>query len=601
LEQSFNSLDAQREACEAYVASQKHEGWKLVPTNYDDGGLSGGTMNRPALQRLLADITAGRVDVVVVYKVDRLTRSLADFAKLTDLLDGAGASFVSVTQAFNTSTSMGRLTLNVLLSFAQFEREVAGERIRDKIAASKKRGMWMGGMPPLGYDVCEKQLIINQAEAATVQTIFERYLKLGTVAKLKAAMDAQGVISKVRIIKGKTTGGILISRNGFHTILKCTLYRGMIHHKGQLYQGNHQAIISEELWNAVQAQLAQNSSVARDQGQQLGYHNNGRNQVQQGGDVTPSLMRPSTPGSAAPNSAAGPAGASPQPSHLLTGLIFDEQGERLSPSHSTKRIKGTNSRRGGTRRYTYYVSASLVRGQSKPLGVRSQQPSIRLSATELDALVIRMLRGRLADRHWLVSISNPVLSVEQTRRLIKRGTEAAEHLEAPQARVLLQRVTIKEDAVVLTIDQEALAAMLEVAHDALSEEPISISQASSIVRNGRSTKLIIGSVNVTEPRVDQAMVDQLRQGHRWWQMLVTGTVSSITSLANTERVDASEISRTITLAFLDPSITRMILKGTQPPALTLDALRRARPLLVNWTEQRQLLLGKSTRRPVRGY
>lgn len=232
LEQRFNSLDAQREACEAYIASQKHEGWKLVPTLYNDGGLSGGTMYRPALQSLLADITAGRVDVVVVYKVDRLTRSLADFAKLTDLLDGAGASFVSVTQAFNTSTSMGRLTLNVLLSVAQFEREVAGERIRDKIAASKKRGMWMGGMPPLGYDVCDKQLVVNQAEAQTVQTIFESYVKLGTVAKLKAAMDAQGVISKVRIIKGKTTGGIPISRNGFHTILKCPLDRGMIHHKG---------------------------------------------------------------------------------------------------------------------------------------------------------------------------------------------------------------------------------------------------------------------------------------------------------------------------------------------------------------------------------
>ena len=206
LEQSFNSLDAQREACEAYIASQKHEGWVLVSKAYDDGGLSGGSMNRPALQALLGDIGAGRVDVVVVYKVDRLTRSLADFAKLTDLLDGAGASFVSVTQAFNTSTSMGRLTLNVLLSFAQFEREVAGERIRDKIAASKKRGMWMGGLPPLGYDIVDKQLVIHEAEAKAVRRVFEAYVKLGTVARLKRAMDAEGMLSKVRTAKVKING-----------------------------------------------------------------------------------------------------------------------------------------------------------------------------------------------------------------------------------------------------------------------------------------------------------------------------------------------------------------------------------------------------------
>lgn len=258
LEQSFNSLDAQREACEAYIASQKHEGWRQVEASYDDGGLSGGTMNRPALQALLSDITSGRVDVVVVYKVDRLTQSLADLAKPTDLLDSAGASFVSVTQAFNTSTSMGRLTFNVLLSFAQFERDVAGERIRNKIAASKKSGVGMAGMPPLGYDVHNKQLIINEAEAKIVQTIFESYVKLGTVAKLKAAMDAEGVVSKVRIIKGKPSCGTPITRNGYHPILKCPLYIGRVHHKGQTYPGNHKAIISHDLWNAVQALLATN-------------------------------------------------------------------------------------------------------------------------------------------------------------------------------------------------------------------------------------------------------------------------------------------------------------------------------------------------------
>jgi DNA invertase Pin-like site-specific DNA recombinase len=429
-------------------------------------------MNRPALQRLLADITAGRVDVVVVYKVDRLTRSLADFAKLTDLLDGAGASFVSVTQAFNTSTRMGRLTLNVLLSFAQFEREVAGERIRDKIAASKKRGMWMGGMPPLGYDFRNKQLVVNEPEAKTVRTIFESYLKLGTVAKLKAAMDAPGLVSKVRTIKGKATGGSPISRNGYHTILKCPLYRGMIHHKGQLYPGNHQAIISEALWEAVQAQLAANASTAA-------------------------------------------SATSTQQSHLLAGVIFDGHGQRLSPSHSTKRINGARSQGGGTRRYTYYVSASLVRGQSKQQGEKALgQEGIRLSAPELDALVIQMLRDHLADQQWLASILNPELSVGQTQGLIKRCAQASKFLDAAQARALLQRVTIKPDAVVLTISQEALAAMLQVGPDALGGDPITITQASSIVRSGRSTKLVIGSVKINEPHTNQQLVDQLKQAHR---------------------------------------------------------------------------------------
>lgn len=300
-------------------------------------------------------------------------------------------------------------------------------------------------------------------------------------------------------------------------------------------------------------------------------------------DVTRSLMRSSVQGSTATNSAT----ASGHASHVLVGLVFDEYGQRLSPSHSTKRIK-----RGGARRYTYYVSSSLVRGQSKQRILQAEgKQDMRLSATELDTLVMRMLRDHLDDHQWLASISNDDLPVDQTRRVIKRGAEVAEHLEAPQARALLQRVTIKPDAVVLSISQEPLAAMLEIGRDTLNDAPITIWQASSIVRSGRSTKLIIGSVHVTEPRVNQQLVDQLRQAHRWWRMLVTGKASSIAKLSKMERMDASEISRTITLAFLDPGITRMILKGTQPSALTLDALRRTRPLPANWKEQRQLLLG----------
>ncbi|MBV9245939.1 MAG: recombinase family protein, partial [Methylobacteriaceae bacterium] len=229
LEQEFNSLDAQRQACEAYVTSQKHEGWIILPSLYDDGGCSGATMDRPALQRLLDDVRARKIDVVVVYKVDRLTRSLADFAKIVEVFDAQGVSFVSVTQAFNTTTSMGRLTLNVLLSFAQFEREVTGERIRDKIAASKKRGMWMGGQPALGYDVRDRKLVVNETEAATVRHIFQRYLALGAVRTLQAELAATGIVSKRRTAAdGSRYGGQRFSRGALYLVLKNRIYRGEI-------------------------------------------------------------------------------------------------------------------------------------------------------------------------------------------------------------------------------------------------------------------------------------------------------------------------------------------------------------------------------------
>ena len=259
LEKEFNSLDAQREACEAFIKSQKHAGWIAVPDLYDDGGLSGGTMERPALRRLLADIKAGKVQIVVVYKVDRLTRSLADFAKIVDIFDAQGASFVSVTQQFNTTTSMGRLTLNMLLSFAQFEREIAGERIRDKIAASKAKGMWMGGTVPLGYDVKDRKLVINPAEAETVRLIFQRYAELRSVKLLQAELDRCGLRSKRREgAKGLISGGAKFSRGILYLILQNHLYRGEIAHKGNIYPGQHEAIIEIGLWAVVQEKLAAN-------------------------------------------------------------------------------------------------------------------------------------------------------------------------------------------------------------------------------------------------------------------------------------------------------------------------------------------------------
>src|SRR4030088_966343 len=252
LEQEFNSLHAQREASEAYILSQRHEGWVVVPTAYDDGGFSGGNLERPGLQRLLADVRAGRIDVIVTYKVDRLTRSLADFARLIEIFDAHHVSFVSVTQQFNTTTSMGRLTLNVLLSFAQFEREVTGERIRDKIAASKKKGMWMGGNPPLGYTVRDRKLVVIEREAETVRHIFQRYADLGSVRLLKAELEAQGTVGKRwTSASGKTWGGKPIGRGALYLILQNRLYCGEIVHKDQSYPGEHRAIIDPALWDTV--------------------------------------------------------------------------------------------------------------------------------------------------------------------------------------------------------------------------------------------------------------------------------------------------------------------------------------------------------------
>ena len=310
LEQDFNSLDAQREACEAFIASQKHEGWVALPTHYDDGGYSGGTLERPALQRLLDDIRGSKVDVVVVYKIDRLTRSLLDFAKIVEVFDAHGVSFVSVTQAFNTATSMGRLTLNVLLSFAQFEREVTGERIRDKIAASKKKGMWMGGYPPLGYDVKDRKLVVNEAEAETVRYIFRRYQELGSVRLLKEHLDAAGIVSKHRIAPdGRPYGGKPIARGALYHMLQNRIYRGEIVHKNQAYPGEHAPIIDDDLWQKVQTTLAANRV---DRGAGKGNHH----------------------------------------LSLLAGLIYDAHGELMTPSHAVK--KGV--------RYRYYVSKSLVTG-----------------------------------------------------------------------------------------------------------------------------------------------------------------------------------------------------------------------------------------------
>jgi DNA invertase Pin-like site-specific DNA recombinase len=326
LEQSFNSLQAQREACEAFVCSQKSEGWIALPDLYDDGGISGGTLARPALERMLAAVDAGLIDLIVVYKVDRLTRSLADFARLVERLEARGVSFVSVTQQFNTATSMGRLTLNVLLSFAQFEREVTGERIRDKIAASKARGMWMGGLLPLGYDLGDDGLKINPAEAETVQHIFRTYLEVKSVRRLLEVMEREGIKSKLRAnCIGRAAGGAPFSKGALYYLLSNPVYIGKIRHRDKLHDGLHQPIMDAELFESVQKLLGE-QRVARRQ-------------------------------------RANAKALSP-----LAGKIFDETGGRLVPTHAAK----------GRVRYRYYVSQRLIGGAG------SDRSAWRLPAQELE-------------------------------------------------------------------------------------------------------------------------------------------------------------------------------------------------------------------------
>ena len=324
LELEFNSLDAQREACEAYIKSQVAEGWQSIPQRYDDPAYSGGNMDRPALQKLLNDIQAGQIDVVVVYKIDRLTRSLTDFAKLVDIFDAKSVSFVAITQQFNTTTSMGRLTLNVLLSFAQFERELASERVRDKIAASRKKGKWTGGSVPLGYDVKDKKLVINAVETKTVRMIFSRYLAQKSFQKLVDELNEKGVLTKKRQVAGRTLGGIPFTYGPLAYLLKNRTYLGQTHYKDQWFAGEHEAIIPRGIFEQVQQLLKANT--------------------------------------------AGRIGRRHESGALLTGLLFDDRGNRMSPSFTTKRGA----------RYPFYVSSALLRGR------KSQAGSIaRIAAREL--------------------------------------------------------------------------------------------------------------------------------------------------------------------------------------------------------------------------
>lgn len=434
LEQDFNSLDAQREACEAYIVSQRQEGWTLLPDRYDDGGISGGHTDRPALQRLMQDVDAGRVDQIVVYKIDRLTRSLADFAKLVDRLDAANASFVSVTQSFNTATSMGRLTLNVLLSFAQFEREVTAERIRDKIAASKQKGLWMGGYVPLGYDAAGRTLTINSPEAETVRKLFGLYEKIGSLPSVAVEAERLGLRSKRYVtLSGNTPGGHVMSRGHIHKILTNPIYAGKIAHKGKVFEGRHPAIIDLEHWERVQQRLISRAPVVR------GSANSGR------------------------------------PSAALTGKIFDLAGDRLSPVHTKKQGK----------RYDYYISKSLkVKSAAEHKG-----QGWRLSARAFEQQIDAAIR-----KHLSAAIPRGLLPNADAQKI----AAAARQIGTSEfdALVLVKRIQIGERQLNITLCQDTVAARLNESSSLIEALFLTFCSQFTLRRRGVETKLIIqgGSV-----------------------------------------------------------------------------------------------------------
>ena len=550
LEQDFNSLDAQRESCAAYILSQKHEGWIALPEMYDDGGISGGTLERPALRRLLADIEAGRIDTVVVYKVDRLTRALNDFAKIVEIFDKRNVAFVSVTQQFNTTTSMGRLTLNMLLSFAQFEREVTGERIRDKIAASKAKGMWMGGNVPLGYDVRDRKLLINEAEAERVRHIYRNYADLGSVRTLKEELERDGIVSKLRVDRyGRQTGGKPLARGALYLMLQNRIYRGEIVHKDKSYPGEHDAVVGEALWKEVQRQLAVNR-VDRQNG-----------------------------------------ALAAEPS-LLAGLIHDDIGERMTPSHANK--KGT--------RYRYYVSRPLISGSR-----RSAPRGRRVPAGDLESLVEHRLTKFLASEFEVYeALETMAVDVNDARDLVARAAALAGRwpsLAQSEKRgivtCLVDRIDFMRETIEIRIRPGRLLAVLceddgvkGIEQAAASEEPtITITIAARLKRVGMETKLLIEGAEGGGARgtPDRSLLRLLGQAHRYNEMVMNNRGRTIAELAAEAGVGWSYFTRILRLSFLAPAVVKTILRDRHPLELTAKRLAGDTRLPIAWQEQRARL------------
>ncbi|GMN14833.1 recombinase family protein [Altererythrobacter sp. MTPC7] len=530
LEKEFNTLDAQREACGAYIVSQSHEGWVQLANHYDDGGYSGGSMERPALQKLLSDVADGRVDVVVVYKIDRLTRSLTDFAKIVETFDAANCSFVSVTQSFNTTNSMGRLTLNVLLSFAQFEREVAAERIRDKIAASKKRGMWMGGPVPLGYEVKNRKLLVVPEEAATVREIMQRYLETDGVPSLVEELERDGVVSKRRQMRdGSVKGGTPFRRGALAHLLSNRIYLGLITHKGKAYEGEHDAIVDQELFDRVQAKLTLSNGRSR------GMANASRISV-------------------------------------LAGRVNDEHGRPMTPCHTQNHGK----------HYRYY--ASILRDGSR-------HAAVRLPARGLERAVIDAMASFLSDANRLRSLLDGVKDCDR-QTAVSAARDLASKLRSAEGTVLKNeladlnlRVTVGKHSINATLD---LACLFE---DTCAEKKGStvaeIDVTSTTRAYGHEQRLRLEPPVGSRTAPNQMLINLLGRAFEARDKLLAMDDTDVAAMPIRQR---RHLERTAKLSYLAPDIVIAILDGSQPTHLSVRKLVRAASLPLDWAAQRRMLL-----------
>jgi site-specific DNA recombinase len=513
LDLEFNSLDAQREACEAYIKSQAHEGWRLIHNRYDDGAFSGASLDRPALQKLLAEVRAGKIDIIVVYKVDRLTRSLADFAKLVELFDQHSVSFVSVTQSFNTTSSMGRLTLNVLLSFAQFEREVIGERVRDKIAASKAKGIWVGGSVPHGYASVNKKLVVVPKEAETVRLIFRRYLELGSIRDLVEDLDRTGIRTRRQVLAtGKTRGGIRFGVGPLAHLLRNRFYIGEVFYRGAVHPGQHEGILDQQLFDAVQAKLV---TGAKDRQLKLR--------------------------------------ASPS---ILTGRIFDDRGNRMTPTHTNK--QGA--------RYRYYVSHAILQKRDNEVGsvARVSAPDIETAIT--NAVRIHSVKCRADDGQ---DPTPPQELIEQhVERIIVTPQAIEIHLVSEVGHgpnehdqgIATQRPSKSDSAVIITVPwtTTATAAAKGLLHSPLPSPAMSVDER-------------------------DFLLTAIAKARAWVDDIVEGRVSSFAEIAQHEGKVERHIRFLAPLAFVSPGIIADIIDGVPSPIAVTDL---AKQLAYCWARQK---------------
>ena len=512
LDQEFNSLDAQYDAASAYIKSQAHAGWALIRSRYDDGGYSGGSTDRPDLQRLLDDIRARKIDVIVVYKVDRLTRSLADFAKLVELFDAHGVSFVSVTQQFNTTTSMGRLTLNVLLSFAQFEREVTSERIRDKIAASKRKGLWVGGPLPLGYEMKDGKIAVVENEAERVRLIYRRYLELSGVNALVRDLKDKDIRTKIRLrATGATHGGILFERGSLFYLLRNRFYIGEVKYKGEVLPGEQPAIMDRQLFDAVQQKLTDQWS-----------HRNH---------------------------------AKTKSNHLLMGLLYDDAGHRMIPTHATK----------AGIRYRYYVSLPHLKGESKTTSVGSVS---RIPATDIENIIVKSVNEHLLAQHDQPS----------------SGRAHADDLGLITEQVV--RIDVRKDRLIVRFKS---AGTEEGSHSA-DDQMLSIPWQKPPSRKSRQILIPVGvsrnDVRATRIERRARLVNAIARGRRWLDEIVSGSVTDVQQIAARQKCSARQVNLTISLAFLAPDLVKAAVEGRLPRGIGVERLRDAP---AEWSRQFEAL------------